>query len=48
MRKKLTILEAAYRRMAQDKDREAQALQWAEATVGDVADESRGKGLCLR
>jgi hypothetical protein len=27
--------------MAQDEVREAEALQWAEATVGDVADETR-------
>lgn len=34
-------LEAAYREMAADEDREAEALDWAEATVGDVADEPR-------
>ena len=34
-------LDAAYRQMAQDEAREAEALQWAEATVGDVADETR-------
>jgi len=34
-------LEAAYRRMAQEEAREAEALEWAEATVGDVADEAR-------
>ena len=34
-------LEAAYRRMARDEDREAEALGWAEATVGDVRDEPR-------
>ena len=34
-------LEAAYRQMAQDEAREAEALAWAEATVGDVADETR-------
>ncbi len=34
-------LEAAYRQMAQDEAREAEALEWAEATVGDVADETR-------
>jgi len=27
--------------MAQDEEREAEALEWAEATVGDVADETR-------
>jgi hypothetical protein len=34
-------LEAAYQQMAQDEAREAEALAWAEATVGDVADEAR-------
>jgi hypothetical protein len=34
-------LELAYRQMAQDEAREQEALQWAEATVGDVADEAR-------
>jgi hypothetical protein len=34
-------LERAYREMAQDEAREADALEWAEATVGDVADEAR-------
>ncbi len=34
-------LEAAYRQMAQEEAREAEALEWAEAAVGDVADETR-------
>ena len=34
-------LEAAYAQMAQDEEREAEALAWAEATVGDVNDETR-------
>lgn len=34
-------LEVAYRRMAQEEAREKEALEWAEATVGDVADEKR-------
>ncbi|HDM76894.1 MAG TPA: addiction module antitoxin [Deltaproteobacteria bacterium] len=34
-------LEAAYRQMAQDEEREAEALEWAEATIGDVSDETR-------
>lgn len=34
-------LEAAYRQMAQEEAREAEALEWAEGTVGDVADEAR-------
>jgi hypothetical protein len=36
-----TDLEAAYRQMAQDEEREAEALEWAEATAGDVRDEAR-------
>jgi len=36
-----TDLEVAYRRMAQEEAREKEALEWAEATVGDVADEKR-------
>jgi len=34
-------LEVAYQQMAQDEAREAEALEWAEATVGDIADETR-------
>jgi len=34
-------LEAAYREMAQKEAREAEALEWAQAMVGDVADEAR-------
>ena len=34
-------LEEAYKQMAQDEEREAGALEWAEGTVGDVADETR-------
>lgn len=34
-------LDAAYREMARDEAREAEALEWAEALVGDVADETR-------
>jgi hypothetical protein len=34
-------LEVAYQQMAQDEIREAEALAWAEATVGDVADAAR-------
>ena len=34
-------LEAAYREMAADETREAEALDWAEATIGDVSDEAR-------
>jgi hypothetical protein len=34
-------LDVAYRQMARDEAREAEALEWAEATLGDVADEAR-------
>ncbi len=34
-------LAAAYQEMAQDEAREAEALEWAEATAPDVADEPR-------
>jgi predicted CopG family antitoxin len=34
-------LEAAYQQMAQDEARENEALEWAEATIGDVSDEPR-------
>jgi predicted CopG family antitoxin len=33
-------LEAAYAEMARDKEREQAALAWAEATMGDVFDET--------
>ena len=34
-------LDAAYKQMAADEEREAEALEWAEALVGDVVDEPR-------
>jgi hypothetical protein len=34
-------MEAAYRDMAADEAREAEALEWSEGLVGDVADEAR-------
>jgi hypothetical protein len=34
-------LDAAYQQMAQDEDREAEALEWSEATLRDVGDEPR-------
>jgi hypothetical protein len=34
-------LEIAYQQMARDGKREAEALEWAESTFGDVADETR-------
>lgn len=34
-------LDIAYKQMASDEARETEALDWAEATVGDVANETR-------
>jgi hypothetical protein len=34
-------LDNAYREMAQDESREAEALQWADGTIGDVDDAAR-------
>ncbi len=34
-------LEAAYQQMAHDENRETEADQWSEVTIGDVADEPR-------
>jgi siroheme synthase (precorrin-2 oxidase/ferrochelatase) len=34
-------LNTAYQQMAQDERREEEALEWSEATLGDVADEAR-------
>ena len=31
-------LDSAYREMAQDEEREAEALEWAEAMIGDVGE----------
>ncbi len=36
-----TDLEAGYRAMAEDEAREAEALEWSETTIGDVADAAR-------
>jgi predicted CopG family antitoxin len=36
-----TDLEAGYQAMAAAEAREAEALQWSEATIGDVADAAR-------
>jgi predicted CopG family antitoxin len=36
-----TDLEAGYQAMAADEEREKEALEWAEATIGDVADATR-------
>ncbi len=32
-------LELAYRQMAEDEERESEALDWAEGTIGDVAND---------
>ena len=34
-------LEQAYAHMAQDEEREREALEWSEAVAGDVGDEPR-------
>jgi len=34
-------IKAAYKEMAEDEAREIEALEWAEATIVDVADETR-------
>ncbi len=34
-------LDAAYRQMAQDEARESEASEWVDATLMDVADETR-------
>ena len=34
-------LEAAYAEMAQDEERETEALEWTDALISDVSDEAR-------
>ena len=34
-------LQRAYEEMSKDRKREAKALEWSEATIGDINDESR-------
>lgn len=34
-------LDLAYRQMAADEAREAEAIEWSEGVLGDVADEAR-------
>ena len=34
-------MEAAYKEMAEEEEREAEALDWAKSTLGDVRDEAR-------
>ena len=34
-------LEAAYREMSAEEDRESEALEWSESLVGDVRDDPR-------
>lgn len=36
-----TDLEAGYRAMAADEEREQEALEWSEVMIGDVADAAR-------
>ncbi len=36
-----TDIEDGYRQMAQDEEREQEALEWSEATIIDVSDEPR-------
>jgi hypothetical protein len=36
-----SALELGYQQMGQDEERESEALEWVEATIGDVADEPR-------
>ena len=36
-----SALELGYRQMAQDEERESEAFEWAEASIGVVADEPR-------
>ena len=36
-----TSLDAGYRAMAADKEREAEATEWCNALAGDAADEAR-------
>jgi predicted CopG family antitoxin len=36
-----TDLEAGYQAMAEDEAREAEAAEWVEVTIGDVADAAR-------
>ena len=36
-----TLMRAGYREMARDEAREAEAREWAEATVGDASNEAR-------
>lgn len=39
-----TALDAGYRTMAADTDREAEAQEWCNALAGDIADETRCGG----
>ena len=34
-------LQAAYEQMSKDEARESEALEWAEATIGDISNESQ-------
>ena len=41
------LLLAAYREMAREELREDEAHVWAEATAGDVADDTTGKEIAI-
>ena len=41
-------LEAAYQRMSQDYAREIEALEWAEALIGDADDEKGERATARR
>ena len=44
MHKKLMIsneLDTAYKQMAEDEERELEALEWTEALIGDLTNEPR-------
>ena len=51
MQEKPTATSKAYREMSREEARELEALEWAEATIGDVADENvevlRASNLCF-
>lgn len=36
-----TDIEEAYRQMATDEEREAEAMEWTEGLIGDVVDDTR-------
>jgi hypothetical protein len=38
----ITLDEKVYEQMGKDEEREAEALEWSEALIGDVGDEPSG------